>query len=127
MFVDNPPIISVTSLYIDGSLIPAKSTDPTQMLSSNGYLISDKYISLFGHAFNRGLDNVQITYRGGYNSTPPDLEQACIEAVGWAYKELDRLGHVSKSLSGETVQFNIEAMSKRASTIVEHLKRVALS
>ncbi len=127
MFVLNPPIISVTSVYVDGVLIPAKSTDPTQTISSNGYFASGKYISLFGYSFSKGLDNVQLMYRGGYNATPPDLEQMCIEVVGWAYKELDRLGQVSKSLAGEIVQFNVEAMSKRAREIVEHYKRVAIS
>jgi hypothetical protein len=127
MFVLNPPIISVTSVYVDGVSIPAKSTDPTQTITSNGYFASEKYISLFGYSFSRGLDNVQLNYRGGYNSAPPDLEQACIEAVGWAYKELDRLGQVSKSLAGEIVQFNVDAMSKRARTVVEHLKRVAIT
>lgn len=124
MFVKNPPIISVTSLYINGLLIPPKSTDVTQYMNGIGYGISEKYVSLFGYSFNRGLDNIQITYRGGYNSVPSDLEQSCIEAVALAYKELDRIGYVSKSLAGETVTFSIQAMSHRAKEIVDRYKRV---
>lgn len=127
LFVRNPPIISITSLYVNGNAIGAKSTDPTQYLNSNGYSFSEGHVSIFGYSFDRGLDNIQITYRGGYNAAPSDLEQACIEAVAWGYKELDRLGFISKSLAGETVTFDVKVMSQRAKGIVDRYQRVTLS
>ncbi len=124
MFVKNPPIISVTSVHVNGNAIDAKSTDVTQYLTSNGYAFAEKYVSLYGNNFERGLDNVQIVYRGGYNSVPVDLQSACIELVGWAYREIDRLGQISKVLAGEQVNFNLNAMSKRAQQTVNRYRRL---
>lgn len=124
MFVRQPPIISVSSVYVNGNSIPAKSSNVADYLNSNGYSFSDDYISLFSYVFDRGLDNVVISYQGGFNSVPYDLEQACIEATSWAYRELDRLGHKSKSLAGETVVFETAALSERAQRALERYRKV---
>jgi hypothetical protein len=121
LFVKNPPILSVTSVSINGNIISARASND---FLSNGYSFADSYVSLSGFVFSRGVDNVQIQYRGGYNSAPPEIEQACIEAVGWSYREIERLGQTSKVLSGETVAFSTDALSKRSQRAIERLRRV---
>ena len=53
---------------------------------------------------------IKITYTAGFGEIPFDIEQACIELVGFHYKERDRIGHSSKSLGGETVSYITRAM-----------------
>ena len=123
MFVKNPPIQSVTSVYVDGNNIapkPAGQTNYTQP----GFSFTDDHVTLWGAIFTDGVDNVEIDYTGGYNSVPYDLEQACIEAVAWAYREIDRLGQKSKILAGETVTFDMSAMSDRAQRTLQRYQRV---
>lgn len=124
MFVKCPPINSVTSVHIDGSSISAKSSNVADFLNSNGYSFqaNGTYIALSGHIFARGIDNVQLIYNGGYNSVPFDLEQACIEMVGWTYRELDRLGMISKTLAGETITFSERALSERSKVAIGRYK-----
>jgi hypothetical protein len=124
LFVRRPPIVSVTNLYVDGNAIPAKSSNVADYLTGNGYVAVESQIQLFGYLFTRGLGNIQITYRGGFNSVPADIEQACIELVGWAYREKDRLGQSSKSLAGEVVSFSTDALSNRSKRALERTKRV---
>jgi hypothetical protein len=123
LFVKNRPIISVSHLYIDGQEIPAKPTGANNF-NTNGFSFSDSYISLTGYLFTDGIDNVEIHYQAGFNSVPNDLEQTCVEAVAWAYKEIDRLGQKSKILAGETVAFDMGALSERGKRALERYQRV---
>jgi len=123
MFVKNRPIISVAHVYVDGQEIPAKPTGANNF-NVNGYSFSDSYISLTGYLFTDGIDNVEIHYQAGFNSVPNDLEQTCVEAVAWAYREIDRLGQKSKILAGETVAFDMGALSERGKRALERYQRV---
>lgn len=124
MFVKRPPINSVTSVHVDGGAIPAKSINVADFLNSSGYSFraNGTYISLSGNVFARGVDNVQLIYNGGYGEIPFDLEQACIEMVGWTYRELDRLGMISKALAGETISFSTASLSHRSLQVLQHYK-----
>lgn len=59
------PIISVSSLVIDGATIPVS---PDAMAS--GYQFDNKFVYLFGgYYFNRGMRNVAISYVAGFSTT----------------------------------------------------------
>ena len=122
MFVKRPPIISVSSVYVNGNSISVKSSNVANYLNSEGYSFTGDHISLFGFIFTRGLDNVQLTYMGGYNSVPYDIEQACIETVGITYRELDHLGFKSKTLSGETITFSEASLTERSKATIGRYK-----
>ena len=115
------PVTAVTSLAIDGVAI-----SPMPDATSPGYGFTATQILLRGHAFNRGIRNVVVTYTAGYAATPPEVEQACIELVALRYRERERIGHVSKSLAGETVAFSQKDMSDDIKTILSVYRRVAL-
>ncbi len=124
----NAPVTAVASLTIDGLAIP-----PAPNATTPGYVFSPTVLYLRGsiigpatdiYRFTRGVQNVAIQYTAGYAATPPEIEQACIELVGLRYKERDRIGHVSKSLSGETVTFATKDMSDDIRTVLEQYKRV---
>ena len=124
MFVKRPPINSVTSVHIDGQSISAKSSNVADFLKNNGYSFqaNGSYISLSGNNFARGIDNVQLIYNGGYGEIPFDLEQACIELVGLTYRDIDHLGHISKTLAGETITFDKSALSARSKATLGRYK-----
>jgi hypothetical protein len=116
----NTPVTTVSSLSVDGLAIP-----PAPDAVSPGYIASATRLSLRGYAFTCGVQNVTVAYTAGYAATPPEVEQACIELVALRYRERERIGHVSKSLAGETVSFSQKDMSDDIKTILSVYRRVA--
>lgn len=101
MMVLNDPIISVTSVTVDGVAISPRSA-PGQ----SGYMFDADTIYLDGSCFtNTSRQNVILVYSGGFNPLPADLDQDMCEAVGFLYRERDRIGLSSKGMAGETTAF----------------------
>ncbi len=115
----NTPVSAVASLTVDGVAIPAA---PDAV--SPGYVFGATQLALRGYAFTRGVQNVTMSYTAGYAATPPEVEQACIELIALRYKERDRIGHVSKSLAGETVSFSQKDMSDDIKAVLSLYRRV---
>jgi hypothetical protein len=115
----NRPVTAVTSLVVDGVAIP-----PSTAPGAAGYRFDDVSLGLVGHAFTRGFQNVVVGYTAGYAATPPDIEQACIALVALRYKERDRIGHVSKSLAGETVTFTQKDLPADVATLLAQYRNV---
>jgi hypothetical protein len=92
------PLNSVTSITVDGNLIPV-----------DGYFIAGNAIYLKGYYFTKGT-LVQVAYTAGYSEIPADVEQAVIEVTADRYNARTRVGQVSQTVNGETssfVQFTI--------------------
>jgi uncharacterized phiE125 gp8 family phage protein len=115
----NRPVTAVASVTVDGVAIPA-ATAP----GAAGYRFDDVSLVLAGYAFTRGLQNVVVGYTAGFAATPPEIEQACIELVCLRYKERDRIGHVSKSLGGETVTFTQKDLPADVATLLAQYRNV---
>jgi len=94
------PVTAVTSVRVDGTLIPARTS-----VTGSGYSFDDMLLYLDGYAFTKGNQNVALQYTAGFLTTPTDLEQAVLEIIAHKYKEKDRIGQASKILAGETVSF----------------------
>lgn len=109
IIVSRPPIISVANLWDDPLrlyttplstsvyVVPAVDTDDAKA----------GIIRLDGQRFLTGLQNIKITYDGGFTEIPEDLEQAAIEMV-WAAREkgLNNLvGVRSRSIADGSVQY----------------------
>lgn len=73
----NTPITAVASVQIDGVNVPAAGS-PT----AYGYVFSDNQVLLRGWRFCEGVQNVAISYTGGFAQIPAELAQACLEGVG---------------------------------------------
>ena len=83
---------------------------------------------LRGYVFTRRAQNVVVSYTAGYEATPPELAQACIELVCQRYRERSRIGEVSKALgNGETVSFSQKDMSDDIRTALSPYRAVAPS
>lgn len=115
------PVVSVSALTIDGVTIP-QATSPT----ANGWIRSSSGAGLVlrGYSFTSGIENVAVTYSAGFTSTPVDIAQACKELVGLRYKERDRIGFVSKAISGEVVTFTQRDMSEGIKTLLNAYREV---
>ncbi len=104
IMVSRPPIVSITNLWDD---LARAYTTP---ISASQYVIEDAeagIVRLDGLTFQKGLRNIKITYLGGYQVMPPDLEQAAIEMIWAAYAKGDQnlIGVRSRSIADGSVQF----------------------
>lgn len=105
ILVARPPVVSITNLWDDPARVYATP------LAVSLYDIADAeagLIRLFdGRWFCSGQKNIKITYVGGYQVMPADLEQAAIEMV-WAAREKgiqNLIGVRSRSVGDGSVQF----------------------
>ncbi len=120
VFLRNRPVTAVSSVTIDGVIVPASNPPP----NGAGYLFDDNSIYLVGQVFSKGVQNVVIQYTAGYAATPPEIEQACIALVVLRYKERDRIGQVSKNLAGEVVSFQQKDMPADVATTLDQYRNV---
>lgn len=111
------PIISVSSLKINENTIPA-----TTSALVPGYMFLNRTITLIGYVFTNANMNVKIAYTAGYATTPPDIEQACIELVSIRYRERDRIGASSKSIGGESISYITDAFPDSVRVILNNYK-----
>lgn len=119
------PIVSVSSLTIDGYSVPSGG-DPVQ---TPGFFFDPlQPWSVFSAGYfpcARGRKSIVVTYVGGYTAIPYDVEQAVIETVSLRFKERDRIGFRSKSLAGETVTFVTADFSDSAMSVLNKYRRMA--
>ena len=115
------PVTAMLSLTIGGQVVPATTSG-----GAAGYSFSATQLSLLGYCFNRGAQNVVVSYTAGYSTTPPDVVQACIDLVALRYRERARIGEVSRSLGGaETVAYSQKDMSDAIKTLLQQYRLVA--
>jgi len=113
------PVTAVSSVVVDGVSIPASSG-----ASIPGWFLANDAVVLRGYRLNVGEANVTVTYTAGFVTVPPDLVQACLELASMRWKERERIGHVSKSIGGETVTFSIKDMPDSVRTILQQYREV---
>lgn len=133
MVFANYPVTAVSSVKVNGYVVPA-SPDNGIMQPGYGFDATTLWLSGFSFAsaypagpsyvFTRGRRNVQLVYTAGFAATPPEIEAACIELVTLRFRELDRIGHRSKSLAGEVVTFLVTDFHPATQTILQNYKKV---
>jgi hypothetical protein len=108
LMVPDYPVTAVQALSVDGVAIP-----PAQSQTDSGYVCDGKAtIYLRGYTFNRGVQNVALTYVAGYAVTPPDIVQACLEWVKTSLERMDRAANVTMLKAGVMqVEFGGDVMT----------------
>ena len=119
LVLGNEPVTAVASVVIDGQSIPASPG-----YGQPGYIFSSTAIMLRGYRFTMDSGNVQVNYTAGFATTPPELEQACLELAALRWKERDHIGHVSKTINGETVAFIVKDMPDSVKTMLTQYNSV---
>jgi len=102
-FLFNGPVTDVSSVSVDGAVVPP-SPDPR----TYGFVFDDLmvYIRPGGSPgeFTKGIQNVTVCYAGGYATTPPDVAQACIELVAAKFAKRKRIDKSSETLGQQQTQ-----------------------
>jgi hypothetical protein len=118
----NTPVVSITTLKIDGEVIPAATNlnTPTQ---TDGHVLQDGHrLILAGvtYTFTPGVSNVEVVYQAGYGATPPeDVQEAVIEMVMWVYKSRDTLRQVQRGDASGSVTFSQKAIPESAQQVID--------
>lgn len=120
MLLRERPVVSVSSVTVDGQSIPAAAA-----FGEPGWWLEDRMVLLTGYSYTSGTANVRIAYRAGYDTTPADIEQACIETVMLALRRREHIDVSSKSLAGETVSYLTAELTPSARQVLQSYRRVA--
>lgn len=106
LILARPPIVSIANLWDD----PLRTYAASTLIPASSYVIASAdagLVVLEGRCFSQGLQNIKITYIGGFLTMPADLEQAAIEMV-WAAREKgsnNLVGVRSRSVADGNVQY----------------------
>ena len=119
MLLLNKPVTQITSLAVSGLAIVAATG-----FTDNGYRLAGRKLLLNTAVFPRGSGNVVVAYQAGYATTPPDVEQACIELVAIRYQERQRIGLTSKGMAGETTAYMVKDMPDSVRTLLMQYREV---
>ena len=93
LFLRWDPVISVTSVSVDGDAL----TD---------WVARDNGVTLkYGSVFPEGIGNVEVVYRAGWEVAPPALVQAGVYWAASLFKDRDRLGISSIGAGGQTSSY----------------------
>ena len=124
MVLRHYPIVSVLDVTFEGRTVN-QPADPAG--GRGGFLFEGQTLALIGDAFpNRSP--VTVRYTAGYAAPPVAVAQAVVELVGEAFRRRDRIGQVSKSLSGgvgEVVAFSQRDMNAAAAAMLAPYRRLA--
>lgn len=83
LFLPDLPVVSVSSLIINGQNIPqGVASGGTE---SPGYYNDEYAVFARGYHFRKGFRNITVSYVAGYEEVPQDLEQACLTWLQGAY------------------------------------------
>lgn len=110
LWLRDGPIIAVSELKINEQLIPQASSSLT-----NGFLFDENELYLNGtfegrlgsvRRFERGHQNIKVSYTGGVVTAPGVLRLAHLKQVGYEYRQRDRVGVKNETLGpDQTVGF----------------------
>ena len=96
------PIITVTSIYIDNTLLSSTCYDDTTNKVSGLYLNQGKIVLIDGSTFTTGTQNIWITYNAGYATIPADISLIATQMICELYNNptgvtSERIGQYSVS------------------------------
>jgi hypothetical protein len=101
------PIISISQIAWQGLTLSAAG-DPIS--GESGIWNDGRNAWLEGYCFPAGLP-IRISYRAGYETTPPDISYAVAELVAEAYARRSHVGELSRSQGGQTtISFDARKM-----------------
>lgn len=113
LILDQFPIISVTSVYIDFNRTWQTSPftpDATTLVDPTTYFPDLKIgaIRLFkGGVFSKGVGNVHVIYVAGYTAIPYDAQEALLEYASFISQRAGVEGRVAQTLGGKSEQYDL--------------------
>lgn len=98
------PILSVSSVSVNGVTIPATSDGKQYGWMNTQRLIYTVSAYSRCDALDWGIQNIVLSYTYGWVTIPPDITQAVMELIGMKYKRRDHIDVVSKSFGSPSAQ-----------------------
>lgn len=139
LFLRHRPIVSVTSLKINGRTIPQSTA-----YGVGGWMIADDKLSLIlrpgsssgiatqgplgsGWIFSGGIANNEIAYTAGYSVVPADVQGAVLQMASIFYKRRQWIDERSRVMpaSGGTINFRDWMAPPEVHAVAMNYKRVA--
>lgn len=117
LILDQFPVISITSLYVDWNRTWQNSPftpDSTTLIAPTSYFCNLKtgVITIFNsyNSFSRGSGNVHVIYIAGYTTIPYDAKEALIEYASFVAQRAGTEGRVAQTLGGKSEQYDLSAI-----------------
>lgn len=121
MLLNEYPVASVTSVTVDGEVIPAQPD-----AESDGWFLDGDVVEIVGYEFTAGRGNVSIVYTTGWATVPADLEQAVIQLVALAWTDGKHIGTSSVTIGGDTTAYNGGPQLANAGAVLDWYTRIAV-
>lgn len=114
------PIVEVTGVTVNGEAVPQSAS-----YGQDGWYVAGDLVRLRGatYRFLEGEGNVELAYRAGFETVPPDIVQAVLEMAALMYRERDRVGQQSRNGPDGSTVFYYAPPARVVSTI-EAYRRV---
>jgi hypothetical protein len=97
------PVVSVSSVVVNGETIPERTS-----WDGTGWVLQGDRVRLVGYLFSCGVSNVVVTYSAGYSTIPDDVQTCVCELASLKRNEASRMGIFSRSIPGmETTQYQV--------------------
>jgi len=135
LYLDQWPITSVTSIYLDSTRVWSSSALLTEYTALN--TAGDYYPHLLEQgqglvervngSWAKGQRNIKATYVAGYATIPDAIRQACLRLIGHMYDVRTRGLHAvtSESIPGGSVTFIGHGMPDDVQQLILPYRRVA--
>jgi len=114
------PVVSVTSVSVDGVIIPQQPA-----VGQRGWVLDGSLLYFVGGCFTRGVQNVAVQLTAGFLVTPAEVAQAAVRWVARLYRERERLDVRSKGAANETTTYDIGVMPAFVQLALAPYRRVA--
>ena len=115
LFLRERPVTAITALTIDGTGV-AVSTGTTVA----GWVLGGDQRSLYlrGGTFSRGIQNVSVTYTGGYATVPADLVDCAVRTVAHRFVGQRWIAQNRRTVGNDTTEFDRSPWPKEALEIL---------
>lgn len=119
LYLREGPVTAVTAVSIDGIAVGAA---PDAV--SAGYVFDEQMVYLRGHCiparFNRGVQNVTVSYTAGYVTIPADVNQACVSWVADLFAKRTRIDKKNETLGTQQTQgYDLSDMPATVRTVLQ--------
>lgn len=115
IMLPNTPITAVSQVLMTYGPFASLSIPP-RTAGGAGYTFSTTCVYVDPpYMFEKGIQNVQISYTGGFTTVPPDIEQACLTWIRVIMEGQNYSAAVAKAKAGQTqldFSFILTALSK---------------
>ena len=121
LLVNQYPIDSVTSLFDD--TLRNFGTE-TKIAAADFVIYKDRgEIHLDGLTFQKGLQNVKVTYVAGFATIPIDLQQAVLELVADRFRNKESQGIRSQAIGAFRVEYDLSELPQEVRAVLDSYRK----